>query len=91
MLYRLQQTDASDFWWDLTLDHNAAISTVLTQPPTLEDGTDPNTGFIDDWDLEWAEGLTSTWCAGGSANWTAWTWESKTDVGKLRIALTVAF
>lgn len=91
MLYELQQTAAPDFWWDLTLDHNAAISTVLTQPPTLEGRTDPQTGFIFEWDLEWAEGLTSMWSAGGSAHWTAWSWESKTDSGKFRFVLTVLF
>jgi hypothetical protein len=83
-LYELQQTAAPDFWWDLTLDHNAPISTVLILPPTLEGRTEPNLGFIFEWNLEWAEGVTRTWSAGGSAYWVAWTWESKTDSGKLR-------
>lgn len=91
MLCELQYTAAPDFWWDLTLDHNAPISTVLILPATLESTTQPKTGYIFDWDLEWAEGLTSIWSAGGSAYWTAWTWESKTDSGKLRSVFTCFF
>ena len=91
MLYELQQTAAPNFWWDLTLDHNAPISTVLKHPSTLEGRQDPQTGFIFEWDLEWAEGVTSTWSAGGSAYWAAWTWDSKIDSGKLRLAFTCFF
>lgn len=83
MLYELQQTAAPVFWWDLTIDHNAPISTAIKPPDTLEGRQDPKTGFIFEWDLEWAEGVTGSWSAGGSAYWTAWTWESKTDSGKL--------
>jgi hypothetical protein len=49
----------------------------------MKDRTDPKTGFTLEWDLGWAEGLTCTWSAGGSANWVAWTWEAKNDSGKL--------
>lgn len=91
MLYELQDTTAPDFWWDLTQDHNAPICTVLKPPATLEGRTEPNMGFIFDWDLEWAEGLTSIWSAGGSAYWAAWTWESKSDSGKSRSVFTCSF
>ena len=91
MLYQLQQTAAPDFWWELTLDHNAPISTVLVQPPTLEGRTKPEMGFTSEWSLEWAEGFTSMWSAGGSAHWAAWIWESKTDSGKLCSVFTCFF
>jgi len=91
VLYELQQTAAPDFWWDLTLDHNAPISTVVIVPLASEGRTEPETGFISEWDLEWAEGLTRSWSAGGSAYWVAWTWESKTDSGKLRSVFTCFF
>jgi len=74
----LQHTTATEFWWDLTLDHNTTITTVLSQPPTLE-----GRECAFEWDLGWAEGVTYKWNGGGSATWTAWTWESKSDSGTL--------
>jgi hypothetical protein len=57
----------------------------------MGDRTEPNGVFNFDWDLEWALGATSMWSVGGSAYWTAWIWESKTDSGKLRSVFTRFF
>ncbi|PNF19970.1 hypothetical protein B7P43_G09962 [Cryptotermes secundus] len=73
------QTTAPDFWWDLTLNHSAPISTVLGEHAEGEGREVPEKELPFAWDLGWAEGNTSTWSAGGSARWTAWAWKSNCD------------